>query len=87
MTGDLSELALVRHRSSDEKDAYERLLGDAMDGDPTLFARQDAVEAAWAIVDPLLHDARAPEPYAPGSWGPASADQLTRDVGGWNSPT
>ncbi len=87
MTGDLSELALVRHRSSDEMDAYERLLGDAMDGDPTLFARQDAVEAAWKIVDPLLHDARPPEPYAPGSWGPASADQLTRDVGGWNSPT
>jgi glucose-6-phosphate 1-dehydrogenase len=67
-------------------DAYERLLGDAMDGDATLFARQDAVEAAWAIVDPLLRGDPVPLPYAVGSWGPGAAERLTRDVGGWVMP-
>jgi glucose-6-phosphate 1-dehydrogenase len=86
MLGEATELSLVRSRSSDEMDAYERLIGDAMDGDATLFARQDAVEAAWAIVDPLLPLPREPEPYAPGSWGPPAADRLTIDVGGWNTP-
>ena len=65
---------------------YERLLGDAMAGDATLFARQDVVEAAWAIVDPLL---RAPGPahvYEPGTWGPPQADDLVAEVGGWNMP-
>ena len=67
-------------------DAYERLLGDAMEGDATLFARQDVVEAAWAIVDPVLH---APSPmftYEAGTWGPVEADRLVEDVGGWNTP-
>jgi glucose-6-phosphate 1-dehydrogenase len=64
--------------------AYERLLGDAMVGDATLFARQDVVEAAWAIVDPVLKDCRPVHPYQPGSWGPAEADRLTGEVGGWN---
>jgi glucose-6-phosphate 1-dehydrogenase len=67
-------------------DAYERLLGDAMSGDPTLFARQDAVEAAWGIVDPLLDTHRRPIPYSPGSWGPPEADVLTKEVGGWFNP-
>jgi glucose-6-phosphate 1-dehydrogenase len=67
--------------------AYERLLGDAMVGDPTLFARQDVVEAAWAVVDPVLN-VRAPlHLYQPGSWGPAEADALVAEVGGWNTPT
>jgi glucose-6-phosphate 1-dehydrogenase len=86
MLGQPIELSLARHHTSDEMDAYERLLGDAMDGDATLFARQDAVEAAWAIVDPLLRDGGVPLPYAPGSWGPDAADRLTRDVGGWMMP-
>jgi glucose-6-phosphate 1-dehydrogenase len=86
MLGQPIELALARLRTSDEMDAYERLLGDAMEGDATLFARQDAVEAAWAIVDPLLRDGGDPLPYARGSWGPAQADALTRDVGGWVMP-
>jgi glucose-6-phosphate 1-dehydrogenase len=65
--------------------AYERLLGDAMHGDATLFARQDGVEAAWTIVDPLI--ARAdlkPIIYEPGSWGPKEADRLVEAIGGWN---
>jgi glucose-6-phosphate 1-dehydrogenase len=65
---------------------YERLLGDAMAGDATLFARQDAVEAAWAIVDPVLDDADALHEYEPGSWGPPEADLLVAGVGGWDSP-
>ena len=65
---------------------YERLLGDAMAGDATLFARQDVVEAAWAIVDPVLRDPSQPFPYEPGSWGPTQADRLVADVGGWNTP-
>jgi glucose-6-phosphate 1-dehydrogenase len=68
-------------------DAYERLLGDAMDGDATLFARQDSVEAAWGIVDPLIRMDREPFPYTPGSWGPDAANILTRSVGGWADPS
>ncbi len=58
---------------------YERLLGDAMVGDATLFARQDLVEAAWAIVDPVLAPSKPPCPYEPGSWGPPEADDLVTD--------
>jgi glucose-6-phosphate 1-dehydrogenase len=68
-------------------DAYERLLGDAMAGDATLFARQDVVEAAWAIVDPVIHGPSPMYEYEPGSWGPVEADALVEDVGGWNTPT
>jgi glucose-6-phosphate 1-dehydrogenase len=67
-------------------DAYERLLGDAMAGDPTLFARQDVVEAAWSIVDPVIHGPSPLYEYEPGSWGPAEADRLVEEVGGWNTP-
>jgi glucose-6-phosphate 1-dehydrogenase len=68
-------------------DAYERLLGDAMNGDTTLFARQDVVEAAWAIVDPVIHGPSDMYDYEPGTWGPKEADRLAADVGGWNTPT
>ena len=67
-------------------DAYERLLGDAMAGDATLFARQDVVEAAWAIVDPVIHGPSPLYDYEPGTWGPPEADRLVADVGGWNTP-
>jgi glucose-6-phosphate 1-dehydrogenase len=67
-------------------DAYERLLGDAMNGDATLFARQDVVEAAWAIVDPVIHGPSPMFMYEPGTWGPPEADALVTDVGGWNTP-
>src|SRR5262245_29246773 len=64
---------------------YERLLGDAMVGDATLFARKDVVEAAWAIVDPAIHATSPMYEYAPGSWGPPQADRLVADIGGWNT--
>jgi glucose-6-phosphate 1-dehydrogenase len=83
MVGEPVELSLVHHPTGDEMTAYERLLGDALAGDPTLFAREDAVEAAWTIVDAVLRDADQPHEYAPGSWGPAEAERLAADVGGW----
>jgi glucose-6-phosphate 1-dehydrogenase len=51
-----------------------------------LFVRQDAVEAAWKVVDPILGNVEPVEYYEPGSWGPASADELTKDLGGWANP-
>lgn len=82
------ELSVVRQDAASDMDAYERLLGDAMRGDSTLFARQDVVEAAWAIVDPLIAAThRQLHIYEPGSWGPRQADQLVADIGGWNTPT
>jgi glucose-6-phosphate 1-dehydrogenase len=66
--------------------AYERLIGDAVRGRRTLFAREDAVEAAWALVDDLLDDSPYVEEYPPGSWGPEAADSLAYDVGGWARP-
>jgi glucose-6-phosphate 1-dehydrogenase len=87
MVGEPSELSLLHHASAAEMSDYERLLGDAMHGDTTLFARQDAVEAAWAVVDPVLGDATPVHPYEPGTWGPDAAKRLTADVGGWTEPT
>jgi glucose-6-phosphate 1-dehydrogenase len=81
-----AQLSAVEERTADEVDAYERLLGDAMLGDAMLFVREDAVEAAWAIVEPILANATTPHPYAPGSWGPPEADRLAMDVGGWHNP-
>jgi len=74
------------NQQSDEMTAYERLIGDALRGDATLFARQDAVEAAWEVVDRILDGARAPLPYADGTWGPADADRMTAPHGGWYDP-
>ncbi len=82
MEGEPTELSLMRQKSSDEMDAYERLLGDAMVGDATLFARQDAVEAAWEIVDPLITTPETPTPYPQGSWGPLRG-RSPDDRGGW----
>jgi len=67
-------------------EAYERLLGDAMAGDAMLFAREDGVEAAWGVVQPILDDPTPVREYAPGTWGPAEADALTTEVGGWHTP-
>jgi len=67
-------------------DAYERLLGDAMHGDGMLFVREDAVEAAGAIVDPILTNATPLHQYEPGSLGPREADHLALDVCGWHNP-
>jgi glucose-6-phosphate 1-dehydrogenase len=87
MIGNPTELSFVHQADCDEMDAYERLLGDAMQGDATLFARQDAVEATWAIVDPVLGAAAPPLAYEPGTWGPAEAERLTAGVGGWHDPS
>src|SRR5438094_5300969 len=81
-----AKLTAVEKQTADEVDAYERLLGDAMHGDGMLFVREDAVEAAWAIVEPILGNASALHSYEPGSWGPRDADRLITDVGGWHSP-
>jgi glucose-6-phosphate 1-dehydrogenase len=86
MASEPVELRLVHHKQTGEMDPYERLLGDAMAGDTTLFARQDSVEAAWAIVQPVLGDVTPVHEYAPGSWGPADATRLTAQVGGWDDP-
>ena len=81
-----AHLSVVEDDTTDQVDAYERLLGDAMRGDAMLFVREDAVEAAWAIVDPVLGSTTTPEEYEPGSWGPHEADRLAIDVGGWHDP-
>jgi glucose-6-phosphate 1-dehydrogenase len=79
-----TELTVVQKPEGDEMDAYERLLGDAMEGDRILFAREDGVEAAWAIVEPILGDVTPVHEYDCGTWGPPEADALTTDVGGWH---
>jgi glucose-6-phosphate 1-dehydrogenase len=89
MAGEPVELVVAEapeQGTSGQMDAYERLLGDAMAGDATLFARQDVVEAAWSIVDPVIHGPSPMFEYEPGSWGPPQADRLVAEVGGWNTP-
>jgi glucose-6-phosphate 1-dehydrogenase len=78
------EMVFTHHPGAEEMDAYERLLTDALSGDATLFAREDYVEEAWRIVDPVLVPTAPPCEYEPGTWGPD-----TRDVtppGGWQDP-
>jgi glucose-6-phosphate 1-dehydrogenase len=65
---------------------YERLLGDAMRGDATLFTREDEVEAAWRVVDPVLAEAPPVCLYEPRTWGPPEADRLVAPDGGWHDP-
>ncbi len=74
------------HLLEDQADAYERLLADAFAGRQTLFARQDGVEECWRIVAPALEAPRPVHPYAPGSWGPVAADELTDPFGVWHEP-
>jgi len=89
MIGKPTELTFFEEPPQGEEgrmEAYERLLGDAMAGDTTLFARQDVVEAAWAIVDPVIHGPSSMFEYEPGTWGPKEAEPLAASVGGWNTP-
>jgi glucose-6-phosphate 1-dehydrogenase len=85
MAGEEIEL-YVSNTRDDEAEAYERLIGDAMAGDATLFAREDGVEEAWRIVDPVLRLATPVHPYEPGSWGPEAAAAMTDRLGGWHPP-
>jgi glucose-6-phosphate 1-dehydrogenase len=85
MTGQETELYAC-NAQADEMTPYERLLGDAMKGDATLFARQDSVELAWGIVDGLLASGPQSERYEPGSWGPRAADRMLGRFGGWYEP-
>jgi glucose-6-phosphate 1-dehydrogenase len=70
----------------DAESPYERLLGDAMDGDGALFTREDATEAAWAVVDPVLENHHRARPYKCGTWGPAQATKLIAPDGRWHNP-
>ncbi|MBS0170361.1 MAG: glucose-6-phosphate dehydrogenase [Nitrospira sp.] len=83
--GDQRELRLVDQQAGEEQ-PYERLLGDAMAGDATLFARENAVEAAWAVVDPVLNTHHRASIYRRGTWGPKAADRLIAADGGWQNP-
>lgn len=85
MRGEPVEL-VARHRSVHEQTAYQRLLGDAMRGDASQFTSDASVEAAWAVIDPVLGHAGPVHEYAPGSWGPEAANTLTADDGGWHDP-
>ena len=80
------ELLAASHPGAEEMDAYERVLGDAMAGDATLFAREDYVEEAWRIVDPVLKAATPIYEYEPGTWGPGEVDQKVSPPGGWANP-
>ena len=77
---------MAYHEQVDEKAPYERLLGDAMRGDQTLFAREDSVQAAWRVVEPVLGPCTPLHIYERGSWGPAAADALMTSGGAWHNP-
>jgi glucose-6-phosphate 1-dehydrogenase len=87
MIGEQVELLASHYPGAEETDAYERVLGDAMAGDATLFAREDYVEEAWRIVDPVLKADTPIYEYEPRSWGPSEVDQKVSPPGGWENPT
>jgi glucose-6-phosphate 1-dehydrogenase len=80
-----TEMLASSHPRADEMDAYERVLGDAMEGDATLFAREDYVEEAWRIVDPALKADTPVSEYEPGTWGPREVDRTVSPAGGWQN--
>src|SRR5277367_5860781 len=86
LRGCMVELEAEHKCGTDDLLPYEELLEDAMRGNQTWFARKDYVEAAWRILDPLLADKHPVHTYEPGSWGPAEADALVKDFGGWSNP-
>jgi glucose-6-phosphate 1-dehydrogenase len=85
MGGEEIELYVCNTRD-DEAGAYERLIGDALKGDSTLFARQDGVEEAWRVVDPILSMKTPVHVYQAGTWGPREADRMLAPFGGWHNP-
>ena len=86
LIGQSAEMIASQQKTAEEMEAYERVLGDAMAGDATLFAREDYVEEAWRIVDPLLKQGTPVYPYEPKSWGPNEVERVT-PPGGWQNPT
>jgi len=86
MVGESVEMMAHHHPEATEIDAYERVLGDAMAGDASIFARQDYVEEAWRIVDPILTLATPAYEYEPGSWGPKEAATRIAPPNGWENP-
>jgi glucose-6-phosphate 1-dehydrogenase len=85
MEGESIEL-IARYQPPDEMDPYERLLGDATNGDATLFAREDSVEASWRIVKRVLGNATPLYEYEPNTWGPPEAERSVMPEGGWHNP-
>ncbi|MGD0129991.1 MAG: glucose-6-phosphate dehydrogenase [Terriglobia bacterium] len=87
MKSEQVEIVASSHPSAQEMDAYERVLGDAMIGDATLFAREDYVEEAWRIVDTVLKADTPVYEYEKGTWGPSEVNQQVSPEGGWHNPT
>ncbi|MGB9479953.1 MAG: glucose-6-phosphate dehydrogenase, partial [Candidatus Acidiferrum sp.] len=87
MVGESTEMLAHHHTKPTEIEPYELLLGDALVGDSTLFARQDYVEEAWRIVDPALQSNTPVHEYDPATWGPKEADNNVAPPGGWVNPT
>ena len=85
MRGEPVEL-IARHQPRSEDLPYERLLRDALHGDPSLFTRDDSVEAAWRVIDPVLGSAGPVHEYEPGSWGPSAAARIVVSDEGWHDP-
>jgi glucose-6-phosphate 1-dehydrogenase len=85
MRGEPVEL-IARHNTQEEKSPYERLLGDAVRGDTSLFTQDDSVEAAWRVVDPVLSAGLPVSEYEPGAWGPAAAGKIVDGSEGWHDP-
>jgi glucose-6-phosphate 1-dehydrogenase len=85
MAGERVEL-LARDSTADDMTPYERLLGDALRGDAMLFVREDEVESAWRVVEPVLGNVTPVHEYDQGTWGPAEADALAVYDGGWHNP-
>jgi len=85
MRGEPVEL-IARHNTQAEKSPYERLLGDAVRGDTSLFTQDDSVEAAWRVVDPILTAGLPVVEYEPGTWGPDAASQIVDGGETWHDP-
>ena len=85
MTSQPVEMLVSNCPPAREMEAYERLLTEAMEGDATLFAREDYVEEAWRIVDPVLKADTPIYEYEPNTWGPSAVDQTVSPAGGWHN--
>ncbi|HEX3438634.1 MAG TPA: glucose-6-phosphate dehydrogenase [Pseudacidobacterium sp.] len=86
LRGCMVELEAEQECGTDDLLPYEELLNDAMRGNQAWFARQDYVEEAWRIFDPVLADRPQVHTYEPGTWGPKESDSITKDFGGWSNP-